>query len=104
AGTESGAAGTVTFTDTASSNVSSGPLRLNAQGFAEWSPALSFPVGPNSLSASYSGDASFNATTSTTPLTYTITKASSVAFLDAKPSPVALGSATTLELHVRNQF
>src|SRR5438034_595166 len=90
--------------DTAGSNVSSGPLRLNAQGFAEWTPALSFPVGPNSLSASYSGDASFNASTSTTPLTFTITKASSVAFLDAKPSPVALGSATTLELHVRNQF
>ncbi len=103
-GTDGVATGTVTFTDTAGSNVSSGPLRLNAQGFAEWTPALSFPVGPNSLSASYSGDASFNASTSTTPLTFTITKASSVAFLDAKPSPVALGSATTLELHVRNQF
>jgi len=104
-GTDGVTTGTVTFTDTAGSgNVGSGALSLNAQGFAEWTPALSFPVGSNSLSASYSGDASFNASTSTTPLTFTITKASSVASLEAEPSPVALGSATTLKLNVRNQF
>ena len=104
-GSDGIATGTVTFTDTTgSNNLSSAALSVNSQGFAEWTSALSFPVGSNSLSASYSGDASFHASTSTTPLTFTITKAATQGFLLAKPSPVALGSATTLELEIGNQF
>lgn len=104
-GSDGIASGTVTFTDTAaSSNINSGSLSLNSQGFAEWTPALSFPVGPNSLSASYSGDASFNASTSTTPFTFTITKATTLASLFAYPSHVALGSPTQLVLDLSNQF
>jgi len=37
--------------------------------------AGAFSVGNHSISASYSGDASFNASASTTPLSFTITKA-----------------------------
>lgn len=104
-GTAGVASGTVTFTDTvSSSNINSGSLSLSSQGFAEWTPALSFPVGPNSLSASYSGDASFNASTSATPLTFTITKATTLASLFAYPSHVALGSPTQLVLDLSNQF
>lgn len=104
-GADGVASGTVTFTDTgASSNINSSSLSLNSQGFAEWTPALSFPVGPNSLSASYSGDASFSASTSTTPLTFTITRATTLASLFAYPSHVALGSPTQLVLDLSNQF
>ena len=99
------ASGTVTFADASgANNFSSGLLNLNARGFAEWIPTLSFPVGANSLSVSYSGDASFNASTSSTPLTFTITKATTLAALFAYPSTVALGSPTQLVVDVSNQF
>jgi hypothetical protein len=104
-GSDGIATGTITFTDTAgTSTVNSGALSLNAKGIAEWIPTLSFPIGPTAVGASYSGDASFRPSTSSTPLSFTITKAPTVSFLDAKPSPVALGSATTLEVQVSNQF
>jgi hypothetical protein len=99
------ATGTITLTDTVGSNsISSGPLNLNVKGIAEWQATLSQPVGSNSVSASYSGDASFNASTSSAPLAFTITQAPTLAFLVARPSPVALGSATTLEMDVSNGF
>jgi len=104
-GSDGIATGTVTFTDTVDSNsVSSGPLNLNVKGIAEWQATLSQPVGSNSVSASYSGDASFDASSSSSPLTFTMTKANTFAFLVARPSPVALGSATTLEIDVSNRF
>jgi len=104
-GTDGIASGTVAFTDTVgSSNISSGALSLNAQGFAEWTPAPSPPLGLNTLSASYSGDASFNASASSTPLTFTITKATTLAFLFAYPSTVAVGSPTQLVVDVSNRF
>ena len=104
-GSDGIATGTATFTDTVGSNsISSGPVNLNVKGIAEWQATLSQPVGSNSVSASYSGDASFKASNSSSPLAFTITKASTFAFLVARPSPVALGSPTTLEIDVSNGF
>jgi hypothetical protein len=104
-GSDGIATGTVTFTDTVgSNNISSSPLNLNVKGIAEWQATLSQPVGSNNVNASYSGDASFVASTSSMPLTFTITKAATLASLDARPSPVALGSPTTLEIEVSNRF
>jgi len=69
------ATGTATFTDAASAGtVSSGPQSMGTASTAVWVPAA-FSVGDHSISASYSGDASFNASASTTPLSFTITKA-----------------------------
>jgi len=69
------ATGTATFTDAASTGtVSSGALNVGTASTAVWVPAA-FSVGNHSISASYSGDASFNASASTTPLSFTITKA-----------------------------
>jgi hypothetical protein len=97
--------GTVTFTDTAGSNtVTSSSININSQGFAEWQSFLSFPLGASSVSARYSGDASFNASASSTPLTFTITQATTQAFLFANPSPVAVGSPTTLNMSLSNTF
>jgi subtilase family serine protease len=97
--------GTVTFTDTAGSNtVTSSSINIDSQGFAEWQSFLSFPLGASSVSARYSGDASFNASASSTPLTFTITQATTQAFLFANPSPVAVGSPTTLNMSVSNTF
>lgn len=104
-GSDGIATGTISFTDTASTaTVSSGSLNLNTKGVAEWIPTLSLPVGPTTVGASYSGDSSFSPSASSTPLAFTITKASTYSSLNAQPSPVALGSATSLQVQVSNQF
>lgn len=67
--------GTVTFTDTLSAGGStSATLNLDRTGTAEWVPASGFAVGTHTVTATYSGDSSFNAASSTAPLTFTITK------------------------------
>ncbi|MGB9067755.1 MAG: Ig-like domain repeat protein [Candidatus Acidiferrales bacterium] len=95
------ATGTISFTDVATSaTVSSGPVNLNSKGIAEWQSAVELPVGASSVTASYPGDASFRASTSPIPLTLTVSKAQTAGFLDAKPSPIGLGSPTTLTLTI----
>jgi subtilase family serine protease len=99
------ASGAINFTDAASTGqVTSGAVNLNVKGVAEWQSSVAFPVSANSVSASYSGDASFNGSTSSMPLTFTVTKAPTSALLDAQPSLIALGSATTLSLGVQNPY
>jgi len=101
AGSSDGAAtGTVTFTDTASSGtVSSGPQSMGTASTAAWvPPALS--VGSHSISASYSGDSSFNSSSSRTPLNFTITKANAGPQLSADNSTIAHGQSVTLQLIV----
>ncbi|MGD0793865.1 MAG: Ig-like domain repeat protein [Terriglobales bacterium] len=102
------ATGTLTFADTASSgSTSSGALNLDRTGFAEWVPSAGFSVGTHNLSASYSGDASFNASSSSTPLGFTITKIAPGINLYVGPvlafrttTTIGLGTATTLTLIV----
>lgn len=94
--------GSVILTDAASTGtVGSGSVNINRQGFAEWYPSVGYPTGSHSVSASYSGDASFNPSASTSPLTFSITKvAPSAVGLQANPSPVALGVPTALAMRV----
>ena len=95
------ATGTATFVDTASpGTTSSGAVNLTSNGVAEWIPSGGFPAGTHSLSASYSGDASFKASSTTTPLTFTITKAAPTVNLSASASRIAVGSTTELTLLV----
>jgi len=94
------ATGTVTFTDTASTGtVSSGPVNMGTASTATWVPAA-LSVGSHSISASYSGDPSFNASASTTPLNFTITKANAAPQLWASNSAIALGQSVMLQLTV----
>jgi subtilase family serine protease len=94
------ATGTVTFTDAANTGtVSSGPLSMGSASTAEWVPTA-FSVGSHSISASYSGDPSFNASSSTTPLNFTITKAIPAPQLWAPSSAIARGQSIMLQLIV----
>jgi hypothetical protein len=95
------ATGTVTFTDAASAGtVSSGPLNMGTSSTAEWLSST-FSVGSHSISASYSGDPSFNASSSSAPLTFTITKAPPAAQLSTgTPSIVARGQIIMLQFIV----
>lgn len=94
------ATGTVTFTDVSSAGtVSSGPQSMGTASTAVWVPTA-FSVGSHSMSASYSGDASFNASASTTALNFTITKANPYPQLWAPSSTIALGQSVTLQFIV----
>ncbi|HWZ97945.1 MAG TPA: Ig-like domain repeat protein [Candidatus Dormibacteraeota bacterium] len=96
------ATGTVIFTDSASTGSLSSPsISINLNGLAEWRPDSPL-VGSHSISASYSGDASFHPSTSTTPLTFTITKTTPSAELfinqstSQSASPVVMGLNDTI--------
>jgi subtilase family serine protease len=94
------ATGTVTFTDMANSGtLSSGPLSMGSGSTAEW-VSTTFSVGSHSISASYSGDASFNASSSSAPLNFTITKASPAAQLSPGSSTIGHGQDLMLQLIV----
>lgn len=101
AGSSDGVAtGTVTFTDAASTGtVSSGALNVGTASTAVWEPTA-FNVGSHSINASYSGDASFNASASTTPVTFTISKGTPGAQLWTSASTIAHGQNITLQLTV----
>ena len=98
------ATGTVTFTDTASTGtVSSGPQNMGTASTAAWVPTA-FSAGSHSISASYSGDASFNATSSAAPLNFTVTKADSNPSLWASALAITPGQSVTLQLIVGTGF
>jgi len=98
------ATGTVTFTDAASTGtVSSGPVNMGTASTAVWVPTA-VSTGSHSISASYSGDASFNASSSTTPLNFTVTKANSYPQLTASASTAAPGQSVTFQLIVGTGF
>jgi hypothetical protein len=98
----------VSFTDsTGSGNSNSGALALDHSGTAEWLPSAGFAGGNHSVSASYSGDSSFSSSTSTTPLTFSITKIVPANNLYVGPNlafqtsaTVVLGSVVTLSVDV----
>ena len=98
--------GTLTFIDmTTSGGVNSGALPLDRMGLAEWVSAQGFSAGTHSLSASYSGDASFGASSSSAPINFTITKIAPGISLGLGPNLSAsmttgLGTATTITLIV----
>lgn len=98
--TDGVATGTVTFTDAASAGtVNSGSINMGSGSTAEWVPAT-LTVGSHSISASYSGDPSFNASSSTTPLNFTIIKAVPGTALSANPTAAARGQNIMLQLIV----
>ncbi|MGA2845001.1 MAG: Ig-like domain repeat protein [Candidatus Acidiferrales bacterium] len=81
--------GNVTFKDNNQALSPALTLPLNSQGNAlPTNPIFTFTAGSHSLSATYAGDASFNPSASTTPVTFTITQAPTI----ANPPYIATGS------------
>lgn len=90
--------GNVTFKDNNQALSPALTLPLNSQGNAlPTNPILTFTAGSHSLSATYAGDASFNASASTTPATFTISQAATTISLSAAQT-VQLGSAINLSV------
>ena len=94
------ATGKVTFTDaTSTGTVSSGPLSVGSGSTAEWLPAA-LGAGSHSISASYSGDASFNASSSTTPLNFTLTKSTPYVSWSTSSTSITITSGQSLTLQL----
>jgi len=88
--------GNVTFTDSVS-----GPITfpLNSSGMAEWD-VYSLAAGSHTISVSYSGDASFNATTTPATMSFTIGKGNIYASAIPSAENVVAGGSLTAQVFV----
>lgn len=86
------ATGTVTFADDGTI-LSTRADNLNRKGFAEY-PEYYWTGGTHSITASYSGDNSFNPSSTTSPLAFTISQAASTLTVTVAPSSLIAGAAT----------
>ena len=73
--------GTVTFKDTLAGSGLPNTAVVNAEGDAEFNAP--FAVGAHSLSATYSGDSSYNASSTTSPITFTVVQDTPTIVLNA---------------------
>jgi hypothetical protein len=88
------ATGTVTITDNGSP-LDTGTFVINSAGHAEDQP-IQLSGGTNALSATYSGDISYNAVTTPVADTIVVSKATTQGALAASPSTGATGTPVTL--------
>jgi hypothetical protein len=86
------ATGTVTFADNGAT-IPTASNNLNNQGFAEI-PKYYWSVGSHSITASYAGDNSYNASRSTNALSFTIGKGGTGMTVTAAPSSLISGTIT----------
>lgn len=98
------ASGTMVLTDNGSQIAS---LPLNSQGQADllsfgFGAPVTLTVGTHNLSASYSGDSSFNASSTAQPVTVTINKATPLIFLNASSFSVNVGQPVTVAAFLFN--
>ncbi len=93
--TDGVATGTMAFTDSSSTGAAaSGAITLGSGSVAHWLPT-NLMAGNHSMVASYSGDPSFNPSSSA-PFTFTIVRAATVSLTAGSASLVALGANETL--------
>ncbi len=101
--TPAAATGTVTFADTAgtlpgsSSGSGAGVVAINSFGYAEL-PVYYWSTAAHSVSASYSGDNSLNASTAATPIAFTITQAPTTSTVTSSAASVGGGTFTVSSL------
>jgi trimeric autotransporter adhesin len=84
--------GTVTFSD---GGTAINTAAINAEGDAEYAPPTNFAIGSHSVTASYSGDASYNPS-SASAITFSIAKATPSIFVTSGSSSVQEGQSLTL--------
>jgi len=95
------ATGTVTITDNGSP-LDTGTFIINSQGHAEDQP-IQLTGGTHALSATYSGDISYNPVTAAVTDMVTVTPAATTASVSATPNPVPTNQQVTLSVTVGSQ-
>ncbi len=91
------ATGSVAFTDSGTT----ANVPLNASGIAAWNPGT-FAVGSHSVSASYAGDASFQAPTAPAPVTFTVVKGTPGVIVQPFFNGLQSGSGLTVQVILCN--
>lgn len=94
------ATGSISFSDSNGATSQSAVVPLNGEGFAEWIPPV-LPVGVHSISASYSGDASYNAVPATQAAAFTVFPGTATLSLQPMETSVSAGSSVTVEAVLR---
>jgi subtilase family serine protease len=90
--------GTVTFSD---SGTAINTAVINSEGEAEYAPPAAFSIGSHSVTAGYSGDSSYNAS-SASAITFTVAKATPTIFLTTANATVNAGQSITLTVLVES--
>lgn len=90
--------GSVTFSD---SGTAINTASINTEGEAEYTPPAAFSVGSHSVTASYSGDGSYNASTASA-IGFTITKAAPTVLITAPSNTVDQGQSLTFTILVES--
>jgi hypothetical protein len=87
--------GTVTFSDQGTNFATPA---LNSQGNTNTSPSgnSAFTPGSHSITATYNGDASFHASSPSSPVSLSITKAATITSVQSNPTTAPSGSMVTL--------
>lgn len=95
------ATGSITFSDSNGASSQTSTVPINGKGFAEWIPSV-LPVGAHSVSASYSGDASYNAVSATKAATFTVFPGTVTLSIHPMETSVSAGGNVTVEVLLQN--
>ncbi|MGA2806598.1 MAG: Ig-like domain repeat protein, partial [Terracidiphilus sp.] len=97
------ATGTVTFTDKLGAVTTTSTQPLNAGGVAEWSTGV-FAPGSHTISASYSGDASYNASSTAGAASFTVIQGSTSLTVKPLVSSVAAGASVAVDVQLATGY
>jgi hypothetical protein len=97
------ATGTVTFTDKLGTVTTISTQPLNAGGVAEWSTGV-FAPGSHTISAAYSGDASYNASTTAGAASFTVIQGSTSLTVKPLVSSVAAGASVAVDVQLTTGY
>ncbi|MGB8259585.1 MAG: Ig-like domain repeat protein [Terracidiphilus sp.] len=98
AGELTAASGTVTFTDKLGTATATSTQPLNAAGVAEWASGV-FAPGTHTVTAAYSGDASYQPATAPA-VSFTVIRGATTLTVRPLASPVAAGSSVSVDVQL----
>jgi len=97
------ATGTVAFTDKLGTVTTTSAQPLNAGGVAEWSTGV-FAPGSHTISAAYSGDASYNASSTAGAASFTVIQGSTSLTVKPLVSSVAAGASVAVDVQLTTGY
>jgi len=97
------ATGTVTFTDKLGTVTTTATRALDAAGVAEWSTGV-FGPGSHTVSASYSGDPSYNAATTAGAASFTVIQGTTSLTVKPLVSTVAAGASVSVDVELATGY
>jgi len=97
------ATGTVTFTDKLGTVTTTSAQPLNSAGVAEWSTGV-FAPGSHTISAAYSGDASYNTSSAASAASFTVIQGSTSLTVKPLVTSVAAGASVAVDVQLTTGY